>query len=136
MKRLLVFALVFSLGHTSLASAEGPLVESAKRAAQQVAQTPGQASNNNRNTLLWTGAALAGGGVALMILSKTALHNEECTDILSRGVVIGQECVEEDNIGAGVAGLGMAIVGAILMIVDARNTIQFGPNAFAYRVRF
>ncbi len=38
MKRLLVFALVASLGNTSLAFAEGALLRSASRAAQQMAQ--------------------------------------------------------------------------------------------------
>ncbi len=39
MKRLLVFALVFSLVHTSAAFAAGPLLELALRAARQLAQT-------------------------------------------------------------------------------------------------
>lgn len=135
MKRILLFALVFSLGQASFASAEGPLLESAKRVAQQLAQTQGQPSNTKK-TFLWTGGALLGGGVALMVLAKTALHKEECTDIISRGVVIGQECVEGDNIVAGVAGLGIGIVGTTLMIVGARSSIQVGPNWVAYRARF
>jgi hypothetical protein len=134
MKRLLVFALVCSLGRVSVASAEGPLLESGKHAAQQLVQTQKQPSRGN--TLLWTGAALLGGGVALMILSKTALHKEECTDILSRGVVIGEECVTEDNVVAGLAGLGVAIVGTTVMVVGVRSSIQMGPNWVAYRIRF
>ena len=39
MRRLIVIALIFSLGHSSVAFAAGPLLESALRAARQLAQT-------------------------------------------------------------------------------------------------
>lgn len=61
MKRLVVFALIFSLGHASVAFAAGPLVESARRADQQLAQTQGQPSNKRTKQqlqLLGVGAAV------------------------------------------------------------------------------
>ena len=45
MKRLLVFALIFSLGHTSAAFAAGPLLELGKRAVQQLAQAQTEPPN-------------------------------------------------------------------------------------------
>ena len=45
MKRLLLLALIFSLAHTPVAFADGPLVASAKRAAQELAQADVQPVN-------------------------------------------------------------------------------------------
>ena len=45
MKRSLVFALIFSLGHTSAAFAAGPLLELGKRAVQQLAQAQTEPPN-------------------------------------------------------------------------------------------
>ena len=45
MQRLIVVALILLLSHTSVAFAAGPLLESAKRAAQQLGQTQGESPN-------------------------------------------------------------------------------------------
>ena len=45
MKRLLLLALIFSLAHAPVAFADGPLVASAKRAAQELAQADVQPVN-------------------------------------------------------------------------------------------
>ena len=135
MKRLIVFALIFTLvGETAVAFAAGPLEESARRAAQGLAQVQGQSSNKAR--LLWTGAALAGAGVALVALSFTALHKSECTNILSRGVVVGKECLDADNVAVGLAGLVLMGVGGTVTVIGVLKEIDIRPNSVAYRVRF
>ena len=135
MKRLVVFALLSTLvGETPVALAAGPLEESARRAAQQLAQAQGQSSNKAR--LLWTGAALAGAGVALVTLSFTALHKSECTNILSRGVVIGKECLDADNVAVGLAGLVLMGVGGAVAVMGILKEVDIRPNSVAYRVRF
>jgi len=45
MQRLIVVALILLLSHTSVAFAAGPLLESAKRAAQQLGQTQAESPN-------------------------------------------------------------------------------------------
>lgn len=77
-----------------------------------------------------------GAGVALIALSFTALHKSECTDILSRGLVIGKECLDEDNIAAGLAGLVLLGVGGTVTVIGVLKQIDIRPNSVAYRVRF
>ena len=134
MKRLVVFALIFTVVGETVAYAAGPLGESARRAARQLAQTQGQRSNKAR--LLWTGAALAGAGVALTTLSFTALHTSDCTNILSRGVVVGKECLDADNVAVGLAGLVLMGVGGAVAVIGVLKEIDIRPTSVAYRVRF
>lgn len=133
MRRLVVFALIFSLSHASAALAAGPLEEAGKRAAQQLAQTSGQPSN--KKTLMWSGAALTGAGIALITLANTSLKKEECV-VGTSGIFDFVECVQETNNAAAWAGLGTAGLGAALMIVGISKNIQVGPNRITYRVTF
>ena len=135
MKRLVVFALISTfVGGSPVVFAAGPLEESAKRAAQRVAQAQGQPSNKTR--LLWTGAALTGAGVTLITLSFTALKKSECTDILSRGVVIGKECLEETNAAVATTGLVLVAIGVPVTVVSILRDIDIRPKSVAYRLRF
>lgn len=133
MRRLVVFALIFSLSQTSAVFAAGPLEEAGKRAVEQLAQTSAQPSN--KKTYLWGGGVLAGAGVALITLANTSLKKEECVDFRS-GFFDLTECVETTNNAAAWAGLGMAGLGTTLMIVGASKNIEIGPNRLAYRVSF
>ena len=132
MHRLLALALIVAfLGETPV-MAHGPLTESGKRAAQQIAQSQPQSSR--KRALLWTGGALAAGGVALMVLAKTALHEEGCEDL--GGVVVGRYCYERDHYTAGITGVVAVLAGTSVMVVGALSNVQVGPNRIAYRVRF
>jgi hypothetical protein len=88
MKRLVVFVVVFSMGYAPLAFAEGPLLASARRAAQELSVTAGNdveqgqpgadtslraagvqqgsSESGGRNLKLWVGLGLLGVLVATM----------------------------------------------------------------------
>lgn len=127
MRRLLVFVLIFALGHTSAAFAAGPLEESARRAAEQLAQSAAQPFN--RNTLLWAGASIVGAGLAVIALAAFGPHQTENPEATGRRH-------HERNEGWMWAGVGVAGLGATVMIIGASNSIQIGPNSLAYRARF
>lgn len=119
MKRLAVFALSLTLVSHSAVLAAGPVEESGKRAARQLAQAQGQSSNKKK--LLWTGGALIGAGVALI----TFLEKSDRGD-------------PQGELPLVFLGLGMTGAGAAMMIVGAfkSTSIQIRPNGVAYRVRF
>ena len=135
MTRLIPLVLVGVFVYSPATWAAGPLEESARRAVEQLAgtQQAPQPEGSRKKVLLWGGLAATGAGVALMVLAK---GDEQCEDILSRGEVIGTECVKEDNIGAGVAGLGLAVVGVTFTVMGARQQLAMGPRSVAYRIGF
>jgi len=101
MRGLVVFALIFTfLSEASVALAAGPLEESSRRAAQQLAQAQGQPSN--KKAFLWTGGALLGAGVALITLFGTG--DPSCASRVCRD--------PQGDLGKVFLGLGIAGVGA------------------------
>ena len=89
MRRLVVFGLVFSFSQ-SLIFAAGPLEESARSAAQQLAQNAGPVSNHsNKGQYLWSGAAVAGTGAVLMILGRNKCETQAFQNVpVAPGVVV------------------------------------------------
>jgi hypothetical protein len=133
MGRVMTFVLILSLGQSAAVFAAGPLEVSAARAARRLAQANGQTSNHSgRNALLWTGAAVAGAGVALMLIGK-----ERC-ETLSVGNVSGSIVQCTQSTGLTWLGLGVAGVGGSLMIVGANKSaqIRIQPTSVAYQLRF
>ena len=132
MKRVMVFALVWSLSR-SLAFAAGPVDESAKRASRDLAQSAGSPSTaSSGKPWLWSGVALAGGGVALMMIGR-----ESCKTV-SVGNISGSIVTCTESTSLKWMGLGVAAAGGALIAVGASKHSQFLvlPNAVAYRMRF
>ncbi len=147
MKRLLVFALIFSLVHTSAAFAAGPLLESALRAARQLAQTQVESPKAAEARRIATDLGV-GRHVAVKLTSgKTVrghLHaiNDDhfvlLLDQVARPMEIAYGEVEElgPNLSTGqIIGIGVSVAVAVVLIItwlavrDAAKQIQgtLGP---------
>ncbi len=127
MRRLLVVVVILSLGQGAAAAA-GPLEVSTARAAALLGQGSGSASSRSgKRPLLWTGAALSGAGVALMLVGKSSCEN------LGGSI---RRCTESP--GLKWLGLGVAGLGGSLLVVGAKKSTQIlvGPSSVTYRRRF
>lgn len=136
MRKIVALMVVVSFVTASSSFAAGPIEESGKRAASELARQSTASNASNGRTMLWSGLGLIAGGVGLMAIATGPAKKSECKDILSGSRVIGRECEESSNAALGWSGLGLALFGTTLTIASFVNDVQIRRNSIALSLKF
>jgi hypothetical protein len=122
-----------SLVFGSTAFAQGPLQQSAERAALQQAAQDAPEPPTAKRAFFWSGLAVTAAGIGLY--TDTFLK-EECID-RTGGLGTTTPCTKTTkNSGVRALGLATLIGGAGLTTIGLLKNVQVGPSSVAYGVKF